>query len=328
MRMPIFNIICIVLVLPLFTGEVNAGQLGPLTYELAGGKIIITDCNNNATKVEIPSEIEGFPVKEIWNEAFLQNTKMTSIKIAEGVRLIGRRAFRQCSGLTSIKLPDTLDYIGASAFSYCLNLGSLVIPEKVTQIDDYTFHQCSKLASIQILGNVRSIGNSAFLECENLNEIIIPDSVTTIGAEAFSYCQQITSITIPEGVTSIGWGAFLGSERMISITIPSSFHSQTEAVRLGISGIWPQGFRSYSIETTSPPTIIINPPAALPTTDINIRMVPAITVTGRAGESAVIDVSDTADGPWMEWRTVVIDDQGTTEVDLDEGASKRFYRVR
>jgi len=57
-------------------------------------------------------------------------------------------------------------------------------------------------------------------------------------------------------------------------------------------------------------------------------MVPAITVTGDVGRTSIIEVADTADGPWTEWRTVVIGEQGTTEVDLDEGAEKRFYRVR
>ena len=57
-------------------------------------------------------------------------------------------------------------------------------------------------------------------------------------------------------------------------------------------------------------------------------MVPAITVSGDVGQTSIIEVADTAVGPWSEWRTVVIGEQGTTEVDLDEGVEKRFYRVR
>jgi uncharacterized membrane-anchored protein len=57
-------------------------------------------------------------------------------------------------------------------------------------------------------------------------------------------------------------------------------------------------------------------------------MVPAITVTGEAAQTAVIEVSSSVNGPWTEWRTVVIGENGATEVDLDEVAEKRFYRVR
>ena len=81
--------------------------------------------------------------------------------------------------------------------------------------------------------------------------------------------------------------------------------------------------RGYS----SPPTITIAPPP-VPETQIAIRLVPAITLTGESGQTAIIDVSDTVNGPWAEWRRVNISEDGTTEVDLDEDARKRFYRVR
>ena len=78
---------------------------------------------------------------------------------------------------------------------------------------------------------------------------------------------------------------------------------------------------------TSEPTITIEPPI-VPPTQVSLRMVPAITITGDVRYPKTIEVSDSADGPWSEWRTVIIGEQGTTEVDLDEGAEKRFYRVR
>lgn len=77
---------------------------------------------------------------------------------------------------------------------------------------------------------------------------------------------------------------------------------------------------------TSEPTITIEPPI-VPSTQVSLRMVPAITITGDVRQPKTIEVADTADGPWTVWRTVVIDWDGTTEVDLDEGAEKRFYRV-
>ncbi|MDA7509926.1 hypothetical protein N8693_00360 [Verrucomicrobia bacterium] len=72
---------------------------------------------------------------------------------------------------------------------------------------------------------------------------------------------------------------------------------------------------------TSEPTITIEPPI-VPPTRVSLRMVPAITITGDVRQPKIIEVADTADGPWTVWRTVVIDWDGTTEVDLDEGAEK------
>ncbi|XOV73945.1 MAG: hypothetical protein ACFHW5_18450 [Verrucomicrobiota bacterium] len=77
----------------------------------------------------------------------------------------------------------------------------------------------------------------------------------------------------------------------------------------------------------SEPTVTIDPPP-ITSPQVSLRLVPAVTVTGEFGQSVIIEVADTADGPWSEWRSVVIGEDGTTEVDLDEGAEKRFYRVR
>jgi hypothetical protein len=57
-------------------------------------------------------------------------------------------------------------------------------------------------------------------------------------------------------------------------------------------------------------------------------MVPEITTTGEIGRIVAIEVSDTGGGPWTKWQTVVIGEQGTTEVDLGEGPGKRLYSVR
>ena len=78
---------------------------------------------------------------------------------------------------------------------------------------------------------------------------------------------------------------------------------------------------------TSEPTITIEPPI-VPSTQVSLRMVPAITITGDVRYPKTIEVADTPDGPWTVWRTVVLDWDGTTTVDLNEGAEKRFYRVR
>ena len=78
---------------------------------------------------------------------------------------------------------------------------------------------------------------------------------------------------------------------------------------------------------TSAPAIIIEPPI-VPPTQVSLRMVPAITITGDVRCPKTIEVADNADGPWTVWRTIIIGEEGATEVDLDEGAEKRFYRVR
>ena len=127
-------------------------------------------------------------------------------------------------------------------------------------------------------------------------------------------CGDLASISIPDTVTSIGDAAFVFSLKN-SITIPEAFHSQSEANRLRLGHLWPDGFFLPSSSQRKSP-------------ELSIRLAPVITITGELDEAVTIEVADNADGPWTEWRTVLIGEGGTSEFDLDEGAEKRFYRVR
>ena len=142
---------------------------------------------------------------------------------------------------------------------------------------------------------VISIGFRAFFGPNSLTSITIPDGVTYIGYGAFSNCIGLSSITIPDSVTSIGDSAFWNCTGLTSINIPIAFHIQTEAVRLDVRHLWPDGF--------------FLPSSANPTAELSIRLAPVITVTGELDGAVTIEVADTADGPWAEWRTVIIGEE-------------------
>ena len=158
-------------------------------------------------------------------------------------------------------------------------------------------------------------------DCDNSaeGELVIPNEieglpVTSIGRGAFAYCRDLTSIIIPDGVTSIGGAVFIACESLKSVTIPLAHHSQREANRLSVDHLWPDGF--------------FLPSSVTRTSELSIRLPIQLIVTGDQNTTTVIEATDSVTGPWTEWRTVVIGEDGTTEVDLVEGAEKRFYRVR
>ncbi|MBE6845228.1 MAG: hypothetical protein E7508_05885 [Ruminococcus sp.] len=187
--------------------------------------IEITGCNQEATEVEIPAEIDGLPVKSIGYSAFYECTSLKSIAIPDSVTSIEDYAFYNCTSLENVTIPDSVTSIGDDAFYYCTSLTSITIPNSVTSIGDYAFSSCRSLTSITIPDSVTSIKFMAFYNCTSLENVTIPDSVTSIGDDAFSNCTSLISITIPNSVTSIGDEAFGGCRRLESITIPDSVTS-------------------------------------------------------------------------------------------------------
>ena len=199
--------------------------------------------------VNIPERVkyEGqyFEVCYIGEGAFINNSKLTSVTIPNGVIGIGERAFAGCPSLTTVTIPHSVlhvgDYafskcsslnsiniqegtksIGEGAFYDCKNIKSVDIPNSVTTIGEGAFYDCYGLKSITIGKNVKTIGNRAFRGCTSLSDITIPNNVTTIGYAAFKYCLNIQSLTIGNGVTCIKSSAFEDCNKLMTVTIPKS----------------------------------------------------------------------------------------------------------
>lgn len=221
----------------------NAATYGDLTYAVSDGEITITECNTSFTgNLDIPSEINGYPVTTIGNSAFAECTGLTSVTIPDsvtaicdnafsycyelsnvtfgsGVTTIGINAFYGCWGLYEITIPDGVTTIGDNAFGFCEGLYSVVLPDSVTTMGDSVFSSSTALSNV-ILGNgITIIGDDTFSNCNFLENIIIPDSVATIGNRAFDGCWSLVSITIPDGVTSIGKEVFSSCFSLKSITV-------------------------------------------------------------------------------------------------------------
>jgi hypothetical protein len=116
-------------------------------YDLneTGDGVVIQGYKGNATTLIVPSEIEGFPVTEMF-----KNCKaLKSFTIPEGITFIGLGAF-ESSGLTSIVIPEGVKVIAVSAFMYCKDLKSVTLPESLEVLGPGAFSGCINLETIKL----------------------------------------------------------------------------------------------------------------------------------------------------------------------------------
>jgi hypothetical protein len=215
-----------------------------LSYTVSNDTVTITGFASDLYPrvVELPDEIEGFPVVAIGNNAFV-GTTITSMTIKGNVVSIGNRAFAG-TAITSIELPNTLVNIGGGAFERSA-ITEIELPETLTNIGAFAFGDCVNLKEITIPSSVTSIGNAAF-HSTGLTEVIIKpgaiDRNLRVGMLAFANIANLTAIDLGEvrqidefsfqdsgltsvnigaQITNIPVGAFAGTS-LTGVTIPNS----------------------------------------------------------------------------------------------------------
>ena len=166
----IFLSLCIIVSLLSVTG-INANAVttdkvivtasGGYSYSITDdGYAMIEQYKGTDTELVIPSTINGYTVKYIDDEAFMNCKELTSINLPDSLEEIGSRAFQGCEKLTSITIPNSVVTIYSCAFSGC-GLTNINIPDSVNKIGAYAFENCN-LDYVILNKNVEDWGSTVF----------------------------------------------------------------------------------------------------------------------------------------------------------------------
>ena len=122
-----------------FIPKVGAGELDGLRFELINSAQYAVSAASTSLSgdIVIPSRFNGLQVSEIAVEGFSSCHNITSVKLAEGISIIGARAFADCSNLKRVLLPESVKSIHEYAFTGCESLECFVLGAGVELLREF-----------------------------------------------------------------------------------------------------------------------------------------------------------------------------------------------
>lgn len=130
------------------------GKVEDWDYSVSGGKVTITGYTGNATELEIPTAIAGYPVVSVADSAFAENKKLTFVSVPDSVAAIGSKAFQNCTSLKEVYLGSGLDSIGSNAFAGCKSLALVCVTSQNLALNNSFSNNDKRLVIVAPNGSV------------------------------------------------------------------------------------------------------------------------------------------------------------------------------
>ncbi|MBO4914809.1 MAG: leucine-rich repeat protein, partial [Oscillospiraceae bacterium] len=187
-------------------------------------------------------------------------SEIETVKIGEGITLLGGGAFDGCRTLKKAVLPKSLLEIGAYAFRSCGLLSDINFPSKLQKIGTQAFTSCGSLPkTVKLPDSITDMGTGVFTGCpftsftlplgmdyvsaellygcSALSEVKLHDGVRTIKARAFSLCTGLTEFHFPKNISLVGDEAFYKCTGLREIRVPAGVYSLEGGVFSGCTGL-------------------------------------------------------------------------------------------
>lgn len=204
--------------------NVQAETSGAYTYVKTGDTTIeITGFDwhqEEKSDIIIPSEIDGYTVTSIGEEAFEACSYLVSVDIPSTVTTLKKEAFANCTNLEKVTGGQGIQTIEAYAFYYDDSLTSFLFGDAVTTIGEFAFSDTG-LTNVVLPIHLITLGEYAFTNSKLVN-VTIPGSLKTIPTGAFYYGGPLAQIVINEGVETIEADAFYSTVTSTTYNMPRS----------------------------------------------------------------------------------------------------------
>lgn len=234
-------------------------------YTVTAGQVTLTGYNGLDTVVEIPSTIQGLPVRAIASETFANNQNITSIVIPATVNTILANAVFNCRYLETVVFEHTnanditnfasyafvgvaanfriLFPYGAIGFTTPAWRGYFAAPKTGDSVLRHgNFEYTIRRVTLPGMGNVshdevvitRYIGNTAVI---TVPATIDGMPVAGLGDAAFFQNGFVTQVNLPQSLRTIGNNTFAGATALTSIRIPAAVTEIGNSAFMGASSL-------------------------------------------------------------------------------------------
>ena len=179
--------------------------------------------------VNVLTDVELLKVKGTINAAdwttIKQMTNLLAIDLSEAkFNAVPNNAFDGLSRLSNVKLPEGMTSIGDYAFRGT-QLWNMDIPNSVTSIGTYAFYETRvETVNFGSASKLQSIGERAFYNCTKLRKLHIPDGVTTMANYVCYNCSTLVDLKLPANLKKINNGAFYNTSKLRSIRFPETLN--------------------------------------------------------------------------------------------------------
>ncbi len=159
------------------------------------------------TRIVIPGEVLGIPVKAVGMNAFYQNLVVETVVLGKGIETLEMQSFHGCKNLKNITFSEGLKLIDEGALDACDSLTSLILPEGLETIKNHAFGLTNNLTNVVFPSSLKELGNNGF---QNLTEFECPPNLVVFGG-LFDSNENIENFVFPETLEKITSDFVFGS---------------------------------------------------------------------------------------------------------------------
>jgi len=178
------------------------------------------------TRIVIPSEYHGKPVREIFDAAFAMNDVIEEVVIPDSVEKIGTMVFNQCHSLKNISLGKGLKRLGFFAFhSTPFSEDESNYKNGFLTLDGWCACLKDGATEFNLPVGVYGLADNLLYYADGLKEVIIPENIKYVGMHCFSFNLDLDLVVIPDTVVETGDLLFGANVRIKKLVIPERFFS-------------------------------------------------------------------------------------------------------